>query len=67
MQTAMREYTETVRRAHGIEMRIRVGLNSGEVVVRAMVTTCTWTTRRWDRRRIWRHAWSNWPRPGRFG
>src|SRR5438874_1218234 len=27
MQTAMREYTETVRRAHGIEMRIRVGLN----------------------------------------
>ncbi|HEY7494043.1 MAG TPA: adenylate/guanylate cyclase domain-containing protein [Candidatus Tectomicrobia bacterium] len=35
-QTAMREYTETVRRAHGIEMRIRVGLNSGEVVVRAI-------------------------------
>jgi class 3 adenylate cyclase len=36
MQTALREYTETVRRAHGIEMRIRVGLNSGEVVVRAI-------------------------------
>src|SRR5215510_7928784 len=36
MQTAMREYTETVRRAHGIELRIRVGLNSGEVVVRAI-------------------------------
>src|SRR5215813_11767679 len=36
MQTAMREYTEVVRRAHGIEMRIRVGLNSGEVVVRAI-------------------------------
>jgi class 3 adenylate cyclase len=36
MQTAMRVYTETVRRAHGIEMRIRVGLNSGEVVVRAI-------------------------------
>jgi class 3 adenylate cyclase len=36
MQTAMREYTETMRRAHGIEMRIRVGLNSGEVVVRAI-------------------------------
>ena len=36
MQTAMREYTEAVRRAHGIEMRIRVGLNSGEVVVRAI-------------------------------
>jgi predicted ATPase/class 3 adenylate cyclase len=36
MQAAMREYTETVRRVHGIEMRIRVGLNSGEVVVRAI-------------------------------
>src|SRR5205814_9922977 len=36
MQTAMREYTEAVRRAHGIEMRIRVGLNSGEVIVRAI-------------------------------
>jgi class 3 adenylate cyclase len=36
MQTAIREYTETVRRTHGIEMRIRVGLNSGEVVVRTI-------------------------------
>jgi class 3 adenylate cyclase/tetratricopeptide (TPR) repeat protein len=36
MQAAMHEYTEAVRRAHGLEMRIRVGLNSGEVVVRAI-------------------------------
>ncbi len=36
MQTAMCNYTEAVRRAHGIKMRIRVGLNSGEVVVRAI-------------------------------
>jgi hypothetical protein len=36
MQTAMRAYTEEVRRIHGLEMRIRVGLNSGEVVVRAI-------------------------------
>jgi class 3 adenylate cyclase/tetratricopeptide (TPR) repeat protein len=36
MQAAMREYTEGVRRAHGLEMRIRVGLNSGEVVVRTI-------------------------------
>jgi class 3 adenylate cyclase/predicted ATPase len=36
MQTAMREYTEVVRRAHGLELRIRVGLNAGEVVVRAI-------------------------------
>jgi class 3 adenylate cyclase/tetratricopeptide (TPR) repeat protein len=36
MQEAMREYTEEVRRVHGLEMRIRVGLNSGEVVVRTI-------------------------------
>ncbi|HSF34055.1 MAG TPA: AAA family ATPase [Candidatus Tectomicrobia bacterium] len=36
MQAAMREYTEEVRRAQGLEMRIRIGLNSGEVVVRAI-------------------------------
>jgi class 3 adenylate cyclase/tetratricopeptide (TPR) repeat protein len=36
MQAAMRTYTEEVHCAHGLEMRIRVGLNSGEVVVRAI-------------------------------
>jgi class 3 adenylate cyclase/tetratricopeptide (TPR) repeat protein len=36
MQAAMRAYTEEVRHAHGLEMRTRVGLNSGEVVVRAI-------------------------------
>jgi class 3 adenylate cyclase/predicted ATPase len=36
LQSAMREHTEAMRRAHGIELRIRVGLNSGEVVVRAI-------------------------------
>jgi class 3 adenylate cyclase len=36
MQAAMRRHTEEVRHAHGIEVQIRVGLNSGEVVVRAI-------------------------------
>jgi class 3 adenylate cyclase len=36
MQVAMRRYAEDVRRAHGLEMQMRVGLNSGEVVVRAI-------------------------------
>jgi class 3 adenylate cyclase len=36
MQEAIRCYTEEVRRTHGIEVQIRVGLNSGEVVVRAI-------------------------------
>ena len=36
MQEAIRRYSEEVRRAHGVEVQIRVGLNSGEVVVRAI-------------------------------
>jgi class 3 adenylate cyclase/tetratricopeptide (TPR) repeat protein len=36
MQTAMRASTEEVRRTRGLELRMRVGLNSGEVVVRAI-------------------------------
>jgi class 3 adenylate cyclase/tetratricopeptide (TPR) repeat protein len=36
MQTAMQSYTEEVRRQRGLELRIRVGLNAGEVVVRAI-------------------------------
>ena len=36
MQAAMRAYAEEGRRAHGVELHIRVGLNSGEVVVRAI-------------------------------
>src|SRR6516165_3070882 len=36
MQTALRHYAEEVRRSHGLEMQARVGLNSGEVVVRAI-------------------------------
>jgi class 3 adenylate cyclase/tetratricopeptide (TPR) repeat protein len=36
MQAAMQPYTEEVRRTGGLELRMRVGLNSGEVVVRAI-------------------------------
>jgi class 3 adenylate cyclase len=36
MQEAIRRYTEDVRRAHGVEVQIRVGINSGEVVVRSV-------------------------------
>ncbi len=36
MQSTIRRYNEDVRRSHGIEIQIRVGLNSGEVVVRAI-------------------------------
>src|SRR5437867_1343593 len=36
MQESIKRYAEEARRAHGINVQIRVGLNSGEVVVRAI-------------------------------
>jgi class 3 adenylate cyclase/tetratricopeptide (TPR) repeat protein len=36
MQQAIRRYTTEIRRDHGIEVQVRIGLNSGEVVVRAI-------------------------------
>jgi class 3 adenylate cyclase/tetratricopeptide (TPR) repeat protein len=36
MQGAMRRYAEEVRYSQGLEVQMRVGLNSGEVVVRAI-------------------------------
>jgi class 3 adenylate cyclase/tetratricopeptide (TPR) repeat protein len=36
MQAAMRRYAEEVRRRDGVVLQVRVGLNSGQVVVRAI-------------------------------
>src|SRR5215813_5344035 len=36
MHEAVKRYAEGVRRSHGIEVQIRVGLNSGQVVVRSI-------------------------------
>src|SRR5438552_8009329 len=36
MQDALRRYAKEVRRNHGLPIQMRVGLNSGEVVVRAI-------------------------------
>ena len=36
MQSSIRGYSEELLRSHGLAVRIRVGLNSGEVVVRAI-------------------------------
>jgi class 3 adenylate cyclase/tetratricopeptide (TPR) repeat protein len=36
MQEALKRYADETRRAHGVEVQIRVGLNSGEVVVGAV-------------------------------
>src|SRR6266700_234776 len=36
MQESLKRYADDTRRSHGVEVQIRVGLNSGEVVVRAV-------------------------------
>src|SRR5262249_45272086 len=36
MQNAVRRYSDELRRAQGVEVQIRIGLNSGEVVVRSI-------------------------------
>src|SRR5262249_10918064 len=36
LQSTIRPYAEEVRRTHGLLLQLRVGLNSGEVVVRAI-------------------------------
>jgi class 3 adenylate cyclase len=36
MQESVKRYADEARRAHGVNVQIRVGLNSGEVVVRAI-------------------------------
>ena len=36
MQESLKRYANDTRRSHGVEVQIRVGLNSGEVVVRAV-------------------------------
>src|SRR4029453_6034170 len=36
LQTALRPYAEELRRTPGVDVQVRVGLHSGEVVVRAI-------------------------------
>jgi len=36
MQTSIRRFSEDLRRSHGAEVQVRIGLNSGEVVVRGI-------------------------------
>ena len=66
MQAELRRYAEEVRRTQGLEVQMRVGLNSGTWWCAPSAMTCTWTTRRWARPHTWRRAWSSWQRQGRF-
>ena len=65
MQAAMRDYTEAVRRTHGIPFQIRVGLNSGEVVVRTIGNDLhmDYSAVGQSTNLAVPPAWSNWPIP----
>jgi class 3 adenylate cyclase len=47
MQESAKRYAEEVHQREGLPIQIRVGLNSGEVVVRSSRATSVWITRRW--------------------
>ena len=64
MQAAMRTYTEEVRRTRGLELRMRVGLNSGEVVVRAIGNDLHMDYSAVGRPRSWRRGWNRRRRRG---
>ena len=65
MQESVKRYAEEVRRSHGVPVQIRVGLNSGEVVVRAIGSRSAHGLHGGRaRRRTWPRAWSSWPTPG---
>jgi len=56
MQAAIRRYADDMRRTHGAKVQVRVGLNSGEVVVRAIGSDL-----RMDYTAV--GGWSSWPTP----
>jgi Adenylate and Guanylate cyclase catalytic domain len=66
MQSALRRYAETVRRTQGLEVQLRVGLNSGEVVVRAIGNDLHMDYSAIGQTIHWRRAWSSWRRQARF-
>ena len=64
MQESVKRYAEGLFRSFGVPIQIRVGLNSGDVVVRAIGSDLHWTTRRSARAHTWPRAWSRWPSQG---
>jgi class 3 adenylate cyclase len=65
MQQELRKLSEQTRIEFGAEPQLRVGINSGEVVFRAIgnETTSRLITTPSGRPRIWQAAWSSWRCP----
>ena len=65
MQESVKRYAEEVFRSDGVPVQIRVGLNSGEVVVRAIGSDLHMDYSALGQTRTWPRAWSRWRSPGR--
>ena len=61
MQEAINRHAIETRRVHGVELLIRVGLNSERWSSARSATTFGWTTRRSGRPPTWPRGWSSWP------
>jgi Adenylate and Guanylate cyclase catalytic domain len=60
LQETVKQYAEELQRTKGMGVMIRVGLNSGEIVVYGIGNICTWNTPSWARRRTWPLVWNRW-------
>jgi hypothetical protein len=67
MQEEMRRYSDELRLKRGAPLYMRVGINTGEVVVRSIrKMTCIRTTCPWGTRRTSPPAWNRWRHRARF-
>jgi hypothetical protein len=67
MQDAVRRYSDELRRAQGVEVQIRVGVNSETSWCARSAAISAWTTPPWARPRTWRRAWSSSRAPAASG
>ena len=63
IQQGLQPLAADVQRLHGVEFRMRMGINTGLVWSAPSARICAWTTRRWGTRRTWRRG--SWASPSR--
>ena len=61
MQASVKQYAAEMQRTKGVPLHIRVGLNSGEVVVRSIGSDLHMDYTAVGQTTPWRPAWSRWP------
>src|SRR6266853_1033863 len=67
MQESLKRYADDTRRSHGVEVQILVGLNSGEVVVRAVGSDLRMDYTAVGQTPTSRPGWNSWRHQGPCG